>query len=111
MHKADEPLLLRPWTSPAPLATDLANIGRIFWAPQNVIRDHPAIGEVNVLLKLNGDHFRVHLHDGAIQPITDPIAIDIVITEHLNPIPNLKNILLIWSFSEKQIRQSRLLNG
>jgi hypothetical protein len=74
-----------------------------------MVRNHPAIGEIHIFLKLHRDHLGIHLNDGPSQPIANPVSIHIVITKHLNAIPDLKGALLIWSFGKKQTGQSCLL--
>jgi hypothetical protein len=78
--------------------------------PQNMIRHHPTIGQVNVLLKLNCDHLRVHLNDGALQPIAYPVSTMVVIAVDLNPIADLVRFFPVWGGCKIQSWQFCLLD-
>jgi hypothetical protein len=60
-----------------------------FWTPQDMVRNHPAVSKVNILLKLDGDHFEVNLNHNAFQPITNAVAPTFVITKYINSITYL----------------------
>ena len=71
---------------------------------------HPAIGQIDVFLELNRQHFRVNLHDSAFQPIAHPFTDGIfVIAINLHPITYLVWLPLIGSRGEVNIRQDILL--
>ena len=54
-----------------------------------MIRHHPTIGEVNILMKLNCDHLGIDLDDHAFQPIACPFSIIVMVTINLDNIANL----------------------
>jgi len=60
-----------------------------------VVRHHPAIGQVNIVLELDRDHFRIDLDDCAHQPVAYPVAVAIVIAIDLDLIANCIGIILI----------------
>jgi hypothetical protein len=74
-----------------------------------VVRHHPAIGQINVVLELDSDHLRVNLDDCAHQPIAHPVAIAIVIAKDFDLVANIVGIILIWGRCEEKVWQSVLL--
>ena len=72
---------------------------------------HPAVGQINILLELDGDYFRIDLDDSAQQPIAHPHALIIlVITVDVYQITNFVRFPLIGSACEINVGQVRLLN-
>ena len=45
-----------------------------------MVRNHPAIRQINILLELDRDHLRIHLDDRAYKPIANAISILVMIT-------------------------------
>lgn len=50
---------------------------------------HPAVCQVDILLKLHSDHFRIYLNDCANQPVADATAISIMVAIDLNMVADL----------------------
>jgi hypothetical protein len=65
-----------------------------------VVRNHPPIRQVDVLLKLDGDHLGIDLNDRTIQPITHAIPLVLVIAKNLNVISNFERIVIVRRGSE-----------
>ena len=55
-------------------------------APQNPIRHHPAVGQIHILSKLNGDHLLIDLNDNSLEPISNAFVVLVVITQHIDDI-------------------------
>lgn len=73
-----------------------------------MIGDHPSIRQVNIFLKLNGDHLQVDLDNCAHEPVAYAIAILIVITQYFNVIANIVHLNPIWSCFKVKLCQFRL---
>jgi len=77
----------------------------IFGAPEHTIGHHPAISEIDVLLKLYGEHLGIDLDDCANQPIPYSIPTLIVVAVDLNLIPHLKAFFSIRSGCKVKLSQ------
>jgi hypothetical protein len=65
-----------------------------------VVRNHPTIRQVNILLKLDSDHLWINLNDRSIQPIAHAISLLIVVAKNLHVIPNFERIIMVGRGSE-----------
>ncbi len=66
-----------------------------------MIRHHPAIGQIDILLELDGDHFCVGLDDHSFEPTTNTlIFIVVMITKDFNRIADLKDFIFLWRTCE-----------
>jgi len=61
---------------------------------------HPPVGQINVLLKLTGDHLGVDLHHGPLQPVAHSLAVAVVIAEYFDAITNLIGLFLFRNTGE-----------
>ena len=61
-----------------------------------MIWNHPSVRQVNILLKLDCDHFRIDLDNSAFQPVTDSFTIFLMITEDFDAIPHRESLIQIW---------------
>jgi hypothetical protein len=78
---------LRDRALAAPLG--MAHMRGQFRTPQHVVRDHPPIRQINIVLELDGDHLGIDLDYDPLQPIADPFVIPFVIAVNLNAISDL----------------------
>lgn len=61
-----------------------------------MIGNHPTVGQIDIFLKLDGDHFCVCLYDHAFEPPADAfIFIVIMVTKNFNHVPDLKYFILL----------------
>jgi hypothetical protein len=75
-----------------------------------MVGDHPAICQINVFLKLYGDHLRIYLDDGADQPVPHSHApIILVIAIHFDLIAHVIGFALVGSAGKVDIGQFDLL--
>jgi hypothetical protein len=52
-----------------------------------MIRHHPTVGQVNIIMELDCDHFRVYLDDHAFQPTANALFILVImVAKHLHNI-------------------------
>jgi hypothetical protein len=72
------------------LALNMAHVRGKLWAPQNMVGNHPTIGQIDIILELDGDHLWIDLHNYPFQPISHTLAVSLVITIDLHMVTDLK---------------------
>jgi hypothetical protein len=74
-----------------------------------MIWDHPAVGQINIFLKLNGDHLRIDLDHSPDQPIVDTVATPVMVTHDLNLIADVIGFYSVGSRLKVELCQPCLL--
>ena len=54
-----------------------------------MVRNHPAVGQVNFRLELNGNQFSIDLHDSTLQPTLNTLIAFLVVAKSFNCISDL----------------------
>jgi hypothetical protein len=61
-----------------------------------VIRNHPAIGQIHVILELDRQHLRVDLYDRSLQPIANPIPAQLMIAIYFDQVSHVIGFFPVW---------------
>ena len=63
-----------------------------------MVRDHPAIRQVDIFLKLDRNHLTISLNNDPCKPISGPVSLFVLmVAKDLNPVPYFIILILIWS--------------
>lgn len=76
--------------------------------PQYPIRYHPAIGQVDILMELNGNFFMTFFYNHTFQPISHAIVLMIMVAENLNMIADLVILIIFGRFGKRNCCQNCL---
>jgi len=75
----------------------IPDIGGIVREPQHMVRHHPPIGKIDILLKLDCNDFGIHLHNHAGNPTALPFPFFVImVAVHLDNIADIEIFTIIW---------------
>lgn len=74
-----------------------------------MVRHHPAVRQVDVVLELHGDHLGIDLHDNALQPIPYTAPTAFVIAIYINMIADRVYFIPVGRVREMKSCQRTLL--
>jgi len=60
--------------------------------PEDPVRDHPAIGQVDIASELDCDQFVVHLNDNSPDPTPDPVIVFLVVAKSFDIITDVEGV-------------------
>ncbi len=72
------------------LGTLWADVFRIDRVPENAVRHHPTVRQVDVGAELDSHHLAIHLDNDALQPAADPFVVLFMVAIDLHRVANLK---------------------
>jgi hypothetical protein len=98
-----------PRSRAAAAALGVTDLGRQLGDPQHMVGDHPAVRQVDVVFKLNGDHFRINLNHYALEPVADALSGTVVVAEYIDVVTYLVGLVAVWSGCKMKLCQRHLL--